>query len=244
MALYFISDLHLQEKSPAITQGFFAYLDKLPKDAEALYILGDFFEYWVGDDDNRELVLEVKAALNKLAERSVEIYFQHGNRDFLLGEEYSKACNMHLLDEEHLLEYNGQTYLLMHGDSLCTSDVEYMAFREQSRNPAWQQQILSLSLEERYALAEHLRETSQTETQNKDEMITDVEQSTVEARMLANNVQHLIHGHTHRPSPHQFDLSGQQATRTVLGDWSNTHGWQIILNESGIELSLFNFAKL
>lgn len=239
MSLYFISDLHLQTDKPCITQGFLSYIAALPDDAEALYILGDFFEYWVGDDDRNDLIDQVQTTLSALKKRGVTLYFQHGNRDFLLGKQYADRCGMTLLDEEHVIDYDGTRYLLMHGDSLCTSDTEYMAFRQQSRNPEWQAMMLSLSLEERHALAKNVRDTSQTETRMKADDITDVTQAAVEERMRANDVQQLIHGHTHRPKQHEFNLSESSATRHVLGDWSDTNGWDIRLSANGVVLNKF-----
>jgi UDP-2,3-diacylglucosamine hydrolase len=240
MSIYLISDLHLNEKNPAITTGFFSYLQSLPDDTESLYILGDFFEFWVGDDDNRPLVVEVQRQLQRLSEKNIPIYFQHGNRDFLLGESFAKKCNMTLLKEEHLLEYQGHQYLLMHGDSLCVDDTEYMAFRAQTHSPTWKENILKLPLEERYQLAQTIRTESQQQSMSKNNEITDVNLDAVTATLTSHNIKHLIHGHTHRPNRHTFIHNNQTYHRTVLGDWSTTKGWHIKIDEHSLNLIEFN----
>lgn len=222
----FISDLHLNAERPDITAAFFRFLEQTAPGAEALYILGDFFEYWIGDDYSDALVDEVREKLHALSKTGVPIFFMHGNRDFLLGEEFAAKAGMLLLHDPTVIDLNGERALLMHGDSLCTADAEYQAFRVQARNPQWQAAILSKSIEERLALARQLREKSKTESAMKAEDIMDVTQSEVERVMREHEVGLLIHGHTHRPAVHDFELDGEPARRIVLGDW-HTRMWSL-----------------
>lgn len=219
MTVLFISDLHLQADRPDITKALFRFLEQTAPGAEALYILGDFFEYWIGDDYHDGLIDEVRFRLHTLSSQGVPIFFMHGNRDFLLGEEFAASAGMLLVHDPSVIELHGQRALLMHGDSLCTADAEYQAFRAQARNPEWQQAILSKSSDERLALARQLREKSKTESAMKAEDIMDVTQSEVERVMREHDVRLLIHGHTHRPAVHEFELDGAPAKRIVLGDW-------------------------
>ena len=215
----FISDLHLDAKRPQITALFLDFLAQRAARADALYILGDLFEAWIGDDDDSELAEQVAGGLRQLAEHSVPVYFVHGNRDFLLGERYAERAGLRLLPESHVIDLYGEPALIMHGDSLCTDDSDYQAFRTKVRNPSWQQQILALPLAQRRQLAGELRETSQQATRLKAEDITDVNQHAVQQALLEHRLDCLIHGHTHRPAVHEFDCAGRRVRRIVLGDW-------------------------
>jgi UDP-2,3-diacylglucosamine hydrolase len=215
----FISDLHLEPTRPAITALFLDFLHQRARRAEALYILGDLFEAWIGDDDDAELGGVVAAALRALSDSGTPIFFIHGNRDFLLGPQFAAASGMQLLPETTVVELAGESILLMHGDTLCTDDVEYQDFRAKVRAPAWRAQTLGLPLTQRRALAGQLRETSRQATQGKAAEITDVNPAAVDAALRAHGVRHLIHGHTHRPGLHEWMLDGRPARRTVLGDW-------------------------
>jgi UDP-2,3-diacylglucosamine hydrolase len=215
----FISDLHLEPTRPAITALFLDFLQGRARRAEALYILGDLFEAWIGDDDDAELGGVVADALRALSDSGVPLFFIHGNRDFLLGPRFAAASGMQLLPETTVVELAGESILLMHGDTLCTDDVEYQDFRARVRAPAWRAQTLALSLAQRRALAGQLRETSRQATQGKAAEITDVNPAAVDAALRAHGVRHLIHGHTHRPGLHEWMLDGRPARRTVLGDW-------------------------
>ncbi|CAA0124991.1 UDP-2,3-diacylglucosamine hydrolase [BD1-7 clade bacterium] len=239
MTLRFISDLHLDESRPDLAQGFFDYLEKLPTDTEALYILGDFFEAWVGDDDDLPFHLNVKQRLKALTEKGIALYFMHGNRDFMIGEQFAEETGGKLLEEGSIIKHSNQQYLLMHGDSLCIDDEEYQAFRAQIRNPATIQLLMSQSLDERRALAKSLRENSQSQNSNKAEDIMDVNQHEVERIMQENAVSLLIHGHTHRPAIHEFVLNDSTAKRVVLGDWHDT-GWEVTVTDDN-EISLNEF---
>lgn len=235
MTILFISDLHLQADRPDITAALFRFLEETAPGAEALYILGDFFEYWIGDDYSDELIEEVRKQLHALSASGVPIFFMHGNRDFLLGEAFAARAGMLLLHDPTVIDLNGQRALLMHGDSLCTADTEYQAFRAQARNPEWQNAILSKSIDERLALARQLREKSKTESAMKAEDIMDVTQTEVEKVMLEHNVRLLIHGHTHRPAEHEFELNGEPAKRIVLGDW-HTQMWSLTSDGQALRL--------
>lgn len=219
MATLFISDLHLDPARPAITALLLDFLAQRGRQADALYILGDLFEAWIGDDDDAELGQTVAAALRTLTDQGVPGYFLHGNRDFLLGVQFAAASGLHLLPESIIIELAGEPVLLLHGDTLCTDDVDYQAFRAQVRAPAWQARTLALPLMQRRALAGQLRETSQQALQQKVTEITDVNLAEVDRVMSAHGVRSLIHGHTHRPAIYNWMLDGQPARRAVLGDW-------------------------
>jgi len=250
MTTLLISDLHLHPGAPEITDGFFTYLEQTASKADALYILGDFFEAWVGDDildlpeaepsGNAGLVQRVANALNSLSSAGTAVYLMHGNRDFLMGKRFADACGASLLDDPTKLDNGGEPILLMHGDSLCTRDEAYMAFRAQARDPQWQAQILAMSIPERLALAKQIREQSGDANSNKAEDIMDVTPDEVVNEMKAHEVATLIHGHTHRPAVHHLDLDGQAGTRLVLGDWQPDQGWDIRLT-TGHPLELRDF---
>jgi UDP-2,3-diacylglucosamine hydrolase len=219
MPTFFISDLHLDDARPQITELFARFLKEDARGADALYVLGDLFESWIGDDDDAPLARRVAHALRDLSDSGVPIYFMRGNRDFLLGADYAKQCGMTLLGDPALVELGGERTLLMHGDTLCTDDIEYQKFRALVRNPSWQRQFLGKPLTERRAFAEQARGESRKQTATKAANIMDVNQGAVESTMRAHGVRRLIHGHTHRPATHPFDLDGKTAERIVLGDW-------------------------
>lgn len=217
MYTLFISDLHLDPRRPETTAAFRDFITRRAVQADALYILGDLFEAWIGDDDDAPIATEVAETLAAL-ERPV--YFAHGNRDFLLGADYAARCNMALLGEETVIDLHGRPTLLMHGDSLCTDDEDYQRFRVQCRQSAWQRQVLALPLEQRRAMAGRIRELSVAATRIKAEDITDVNPDAVRDAMQRHGVDRLIHGHTHRPAVHRFELAGGSiGERWVLGDW-------------------------
>lgn len=220
MTTLFISDLHLCAQRPAITELFLTFLRGRAPQAEALYILGDLMEYWIGDEamalPEHQAIIH---GLTQLTASGVPVYLMHGNRDFLMGQEFMRATGCQLLHDPCIIDLYQQRVLLMHGDSLCTDDVDYIAFRKMVRDPAWQQKVLAMSVPERIELSRQLRQDSQVAMADKKPEIMDVNQQTVEAVMREHGVTHLIHGHTHRPGEHQFQLDGQTVTRTVLGDW-------------------------
>lgn len=214
----FISDLHLDPARPAIVELFMGFLARRAPEAEALYILGDLFEAWIGDDavDAGHPVI---AAMRALSDRGVPLYVMRGNRDFLLGEDFAAMTGATLLPDPTLIELHGEPTLLMHGDSLCIDDVEYQQFRAMVRDPDWQQAFLAKSVEERKAYAQQARTESQGRNQSIDEYLMDVNQGAVDETMRRHGVRQLIHGHTHRPAIHEMTLDGSPARRIVLGDW-------------------------
>jgi len=220
MTTLFISDLHLSAERPDITELFFDFLAREARAAEALYILGDFFEYWIGDDAvEQPEYRSVVAALRALTDAGIPVHVMHGNRDFLLGERFARASGCRLIPDPTRIDLYGTPTLLMHGDTLCTDDVDYLAFRRMVRDPAWQRAFLARPAAERNAMARGAREQSRVSTAGKPPEIMDVTREAVLEALRAQRVRHLIHGHTHRPAEHVFDLDGAPARRIVLGDW-------------------------
>ncbi|MBD8897995.1 UDP-2,3-diacylglucosamine diphosphatase [Rhodanobacter sp. DHG33] len=220
MASLFIADLHLDDSRPHITELFERYLasDEVRR-ADALYILGDLVEAWVGDDDDAELPQRIAAATRAVREAGVPVYFMVGNRDFLLGEDFARRAGFELLEDGTVHTLYGRPTLLMHGDILCTADVAYQTVRKQVRTPEWKAQILAMPLEARRAFAAKSRAESRAHTGASMETIMDVDAGAVAEAMRKAGVTRLIHGHTHRPAIHRFDLDGRPAERIVLGDW-------------------------
>ncbi len=224
MTTLFISDLHLDAERPHITELFSGFLRGQAREAEALYILGDLFEAWVGDDDPSPTGERVAAELLALGDSGVPVYFMHGNRDFLLGQEYARRAGMILLPDPAVVQLHGSPALLMHGDLLCTDDVSYQAFRAQTRNPLWRSQFLAQPLAARLAFAQQARAASRAhqaglQDAGSMEAITDVAPHTVESTLRRYGIDTLIHGHTHRPATHALDVDGRSSRRIVLGDW-------------------------
>ena len=220
MATLFISDLHLCAQRPAVMTLFLDFLRGRAIHADALYILGDLFEYWIGDDAAADAEFAaVIAGLRALTHSGVPVYVMHGNRDFLLGEEFTKITGCRLLPDPTLIDLYGTPVLLMHGDTLCTDDVDYQNFRRIVRDPQWIKKFLAQSRDQRNTVVRDLRATSKAAMAEKPPDIMDVNPSAVETVMRTHRVHHLIHGHTHRPAQHDLLLDGQPARRTVLGDW-------------------------
>lgn len=219
----FISDLHLTSERPRINEQFFAFLRDTAPAAEALYILGDLFEYWVGDDDAADaLNTSVSAALAALNQRGVKVYFLHGNRDFLVGQVFAARSGVQLIADPTVVDLYGTRTLLMHGDTLCTDDVEYQKARAQFRNPQMQAKLLQLPLAVRHQQARQLRAQSEVSKAGKSADIMDVTTATVEQVLREQGYPRLIHGHTHRPARHVHDIDGNACERWVLGDWYNS----------------------
>ena len=235
MTTYLISDLHLHESRPQVTQAFFDFLRGPAAGAEALYILGDFFEVWVGDDDDAPLGREVLEELSRYSGTGAELYLMHGNRDFLLGQDFAQHAGALLLPDPSLVTLGNHKMLLMHGDTLCTRDTEYLAFRQQARDPNWQEAQLAKPLEERRAFAAQIRAVSKSMSSRKTEDIMDVTQEEVERVMREHGVHLLVHGHTHRPARHPFSIDGEPAERIVLGDWGD-QGWCLKADGKALEL--------
>ena len=230
----FISDLHLCTSRPAITELFIEFLQTTAAKAQALYILGDLFEYWAGDDDlNDPHHSNIIAALKSLASSGTRIFFMHGNRDFLLGRGFAEAAGITLLADPTLLSLYGKRVLLSHGDALCTDDTAYQEFRSQVRRSTWQQTFLDQPLVARKAQIEALRLRSEQEKSHKSMHIMDVNTEAIRQLIRAYNYPEiLIHGHTHRPALHELGLDGHGCQRWVLGDWYE-QGSCLQLDDSG-----------
>ena len=231
-----VADLHLCDSRPDTNRLFIDFLEQTAPQADRLYILGDLFEYWLGDDTlDAPLHRRIAAALSNLADTGTAVYFMHGNRDFLIAEQFARSCQGQLLDDPALVDLYGTPTLLMHGDTLCTDDVEYLNFREQVRNPDWQKQFLAQSLQTRLALAEQARHRSESAKQEKTSAIMDVNDDTVAATLRRYDYPRLIHGHTHRPARHLITLDQHMCERWVLPDWYNGGGY-LQCNTQGCEL--------
>lgn len=236
----FISDLHLAPERPQIIDLFIRFADEIAAQADCLYILGDFLEYWLGDDDPAKSLSPVFDKLIEINERfATDIFFMHGNRDFLVGSQLAERCHFTLINDPHKIKIRNKDALLMHGDTLCTDDIEYQKFRQMVRSQEWQQQILSKTLSERIEIARSLREKSQQSTSAKDEYIMDVNQDATDKAFIDNNVDLIIHGHTHRPAIHHRTVNGIETTRIVLGDWYNTGSYLRIKNSSPLLLQTY-----
>jgi UDP-2,3-diacylglucosamine hydrolase len=222
----FISDLHLASARPEINRVFHSFMTEIAPKAEALYVLGDLFEYWAGDDDladpfNATICQELAGLKNSGA----QLFVMHGNRDFLMAEKFANACSAKLFPDPTLVDLYGTPTLLMHGDTLCTDDVKYQAFRAQVRGERWQREFLAQPLSARKAAIEQLRETSVQETEEKTSMIMDVALPSVETSLRQYGYPRLIHGHTHRPAKHLHQLDGRDCERWVLNDWYQRGGY-------------------
>jgi len=215
----FISDLHLDPERPAVTALFLDFLATRAREADAVYILGDLFEAWIGDDDTSPLNLEVIQGIRGCVDAGTPVFIMHGNRDFLLGERFAVQSGSVLLADPARIDLYGVPTLLMHGDLLCTDDTEYLAFRKMVRDSDWQAEMLAKPLGVRREMAAEMRRNSRDKTAGKPESIMDVNPATVLDTMAQHAVLQLIHGHTHRPGMHTLHIAGQPARRFVLGDW-------------------------
>jgi len=234
-----ISDLHLEEERPDITRAFLHFLATRACQAEALYILGDFFEVWIGDDAMTPFQQSIADALRALSERGTRIYLMHGNRDFMLGKGFCRAAGCTLLGDPSVVQLGGERVLLMHGDSLCTRDEGYMRLRRLLRNPLSLFILRHLPLSTRRKLARKLRNESRAQTRMKASDIIDVTPELVPRVLAEHGVRTLIHGHTHRPATHELEVDGRPARRIVLGDWDQ-QGWALQVDESGFQQAPFD----
>jgi UDP-2,3-diacylglucosamine hydrolase len=237
----FVSDLHLDASRPAATALFLAFLRNEAIHADALYILGDLFEAWVGDDEDDALADAVRDALRAVADAGVAVWVARGNRDFLLGPRFAGEAGVHLLPDPAVALVAGEPTLLMHGDLLCTDDTDYQAFRARVRDPAWQAEFLAQPLAARRAYAAQAREASAgrqgaLRAEGRLEAITDASEAAVADTMALHGVRRLIHGHTHRPAVHALLAGGRRAQRIVLGDWYE-QGSVLRVEADGLELS-------
>ena len=234
MKLGFISDLHLSEKAPSVTEGFFEFLKTAAQELSHLYILGDLFEAWIGDDDDSELAIKVMQQINYATRNGLEIFFIHGNRDFLCGQNFAKQSNLTILPDPFFLDFFDLKIALSHGDDFCTKDLEYIEFKKEVRSQTWQKQFLQKTLDERLKIASNMRDASENSNHKKDMAIMDVTPSAIDKFFAEHKVDLLIHGHTHRPNTHQTNAG----TRIVLGDWNKT-GWCFMLDDQQKELKEF-----
>lgn len=242
MATLFISDLHLDDSRPQATRCFLEFLQADAQTADALYILGDLFEYWLGDDAPTPAGLEAAGGLARLSNQGVPCYFTHGNRDFLLGEDYAARAGLCLLEEETVIDLYGRPTLLLHGDSLCTDDVIYQQVRQMVRDPAWQADMLRKTPQERAQFAIDAREQSAEHQAAASIEIMDVNDREVTAAFERHGVRHMIHGHTHRPAIHDHPLDEGTAQRVVLGDWYE-QGSVLVATRAGADLQTLSFDR-
>lgn len=225
MAALFLSDLHLDPTRPEGIADFVRFCANDARGAGPVYILGDLFEAWIGDDDDDPGLAPVTAALTALTAAGTPCHFMHGNRDFLVGERFADITGCQLLGDFECIDVEGERVLLTHGDLLCSDDVRYQELRRQLRDPAWRADFLGKTLTERRAIAQGLRQMSKSEMAAKTEAIMDVNETTVRETMRRFGVVNLLHGHTHRPAIHRFDLDGAPARRIVLNDWYGPGGF-------------------
>ena len=216
---YFIADLHLSENQPHLTRLFLDFMQQQAPDAEAVYILGDLFDFWIGDDEQSPLIEQVKEQIKRLTDKHIPCYFIHGNRDFLVGKRFAKACGLTLLPTYQVLNLYGKKTLLCHGDTLCIDDLAYQRFRQKVHQPWRQWLFLCLPLKVRLKIAQKIRHKSQQDKQRKSDEIMDVNPDFVRQIFTQFDVNLLIHGHTHRQNIHQIP---PHFTRIVLGDWGKT----------------------
>ncbi len=226
---YFISDLHLDSSHPHLYKLFYEFIQKIRNDAEALYILGDLFEFWIGDDiidlPIGKPYLPIIEQLRSLSDAGTKIYFIQGNRDFLLGQTFMERIGGKLLPDETVIDLYGTPALIMHGDTLCTDDKAYQRMRKLFHIKLIQKIYLSMSPEKRNQKASEIRKKTSQKTKQKEYSILDVNQQTVEKALISRGVALLIHGHTHRPATHEFEVEGKTMKRIVLGDWGNDVSW-------------------
>lgn len=235
MYIVFISDLHLSDHSPEMTALFCRFLSDCTQQAAGLYILGDFFDAWIGDDDLGQTGQTVIAALQQSVRSGLPVFLMHGNRDFLIGKRFLKASGCQLLPDEYLLSVGNERILLMHGDTLCTNDTAYLKFRRFSRNPLIKKLFLMRSIQSRRATAARYRKASMDYTATAPNAIMDVTPDAVLKIMQKHRVRSLIHGHTHRPAIHTFEIDHQPAERCVLPAWHGCGG-ALLLTPSGKQL--------
>ncbi|MDP2634987.1 MAG: UDP-2,3-diacylglucosamine diphosphatase [Pseudoalteromonas sp.] len=231
---YFIADLHLSESRPDITAAFYQFLDShiVNKDVDALYILGDFFEVWVGDDYVTQLSTDVAARLKQVSNNGTSVFFIHGNRDFIMRDGYAKKAGMTILDEQTVIDLYGTPTVILHGDEMCTQDIEYQKFRKKGRGWWWPRLMLALPLWYRRSVAKKAREKSKQNQAGKSLDILDVTEEAVLNVFAKHQVNNMIHGHTHRPDVHHYKAHGEALTRTVLGDWYTQGSYLVVTPES------------
>ncbi len=238
--IFFISDLHLALEKKEITQHFISFLNNQARNASAVYILGDLFDVWVGDDNNSSPIKQIKTKLKQLTDSGTQVFLQQGNRDFLLGQQFCKETGITLLDDYAVIDLNGDKTLLTHGDLLCSDDIAYQEFRKKSHTVEWKQNVLSKPLFIRILAARWYRFRSYFHKRKKSQDIMDVNQQTVVNIMKEHDCLRLIHGHTHRPAIHDFEINGKTVQRFVLAEWKkegveilrwNSKGYKVTRNK-------------
>ena len=230
----FVSDIHLSEKRPDLTNAFKAFLNESKEACTHLFILGDLFEIWIGDDDDNLFHKDIKTTLSEFVLDGPEVFFMHGNRDFLIGKTFANEVGISIISDPYSLDINGLKTILSHGDFLCTDDSDYIEFRNKVRSEEWQKDFLAKSIDERNEIANLLRSESKNATSEKSLEITDANLETVNNFIQENNPDIFIHGHTHRPKIHQHNST----KRVVLGDWDK-YGWYLSIEENSLNLKEF-----
>ncbi|MDR1889805.1 MAG: UDP-2,3-diacylglucosamine diphosphatase [Zoogloeaceae bacterium] len=237
---YFIADLHLSSRSPGATGIFIKLLTDIARPENQLYILGDLFETWIGDDDDAPVSRQIVAALSAASHQGLAIFLLHGNRDFLIGARFAAETGVHLLSEPYLLSTPNGQFILAHGDALCTDDAEYQQFRARMRSPEWQAAFLQKPLAERRALAERLRQQSQQAKDAKSAYLMDLNPAATDDFLRQHGYATFIHGHTHRPSRHDHIVDGIHVERWVLADWSEKQGETLIWDGEQLKRQLLD----
>ena len=235
MTTLFLSDIHVSDECPEISEHLEEFLLEEGSKADTIFVLGDLFEYWLGDDDPNPLFKEIKQLFKKLSDKNISIFFIHGNRDFLIGESFAEETGCHILDDPHVIDLYDKKVLISHGDIFCTDDKEYQLFRNQTRDPAWKESILSKSLSFREEFAKKARLESSKHTNSKKNEIMDVNKDEILKMYEKYNVEIIIHGHTHRPAIHDIFFNGKNCQRIVLGDWYE-QGSILRCDETGFDL--------
>ena len=233
--LGFISDIHLEPIENNRTLAFNNFLEKASDRYEALYILGDLFEYWIGDDEDNLTISNIKKNLSRLADQGVSLFFIHGNRDFLIGNKFASDTNIKILDDMHIINLNNKKIMLSHGDAFCTDDTDYQKFKNETRNSSWIKSFLKKPLDERLFIADDMRSKSKTANSNKPENIMDTNPKVIEESVIKNEIDILIHGHTHRPEVKYF---ANGSVKVVLGSWEDK-GWVFEYDSNHFDLRSF-----
>jgi UDP-2,3-diacylglucosamine hydrolase len=237
----FIADLHLSGERLDTVQLFLRFLSDRAPQANHLYILGDLFDAWIGDDYEAPPIADIKQALKRLSGCGTRLWLMHGNRDFLIGERFCRETGATLLQDPTLVDLYGEPTLLMHGDLLCTDDLDYMSFRREVRDPGRIEQLLSQSIQQRLALAQSYRAKSGEAKSQKPDSIMDVNAQTVATYLVEQGADHLIHGHTHRPADHLIEITGRRHYRHVLGEWHGDHGELICVTPEGFQRETYSY---
>ena len=233
MAIFFVSDVHLSPERAQVTSAFYEFLSSHARKATDLFILGDLFETWIGDNDPSDLAVTTQIRLKELTLSGTKLFVQHGNRDFLLGRRFMNKTGAVLIHDYHVFEAYNQRILVTHGDLLCSDDLAYQAFRRKTRNPVYRWILSHLPLSKRQEMASRWRAETTRQSSRKPSSVMDVSRATVQRVMSTTNTVKLIHGHTHKPARHELGTGGKE--RVVLGDWESS-GWAVKLDHKGIEL--------